>query len=201
MRFFTEAMEHLSAYRALLQAKQDGVSPVSFTGVSQVHKAHLLAALCETTAPILVITGEEAEARRLCDDINTMQEAQTAWVFPAKELVLTPVEGVTTAYIHSRISALSALQQGSCRVVIASAEALMQPTISPEELQLHTITLRRDETADLKQLAQMLTACGYERGTVCPGRDSSRFGAISWTCFRCSCPCRYELNFGMIPLI
>ena len=158
MRFFTEAMEHLSAYRALLQAKQDGVSPVSFTGVSQVHKAHLLAALCETTAPILVITGEEAEARRLCDDINTMQEAQTAWVFPAKELVLTPVEGVTTAYIHSRISALSALQQGSCRVVIASAEALMQPTISPEELQLHTITLRRDETADLKQLAQMLTA-------------------------------------------
>ena len=57
MRFFTEAMEHLSAYRALLQAKQDGVSPVSFTGVSQVHKAHLLAALCETTTPILVITG------------------------------------------------------------------------------------------------------------------------------------------------
>ena len=176
MRFFTEAMEHLSAYRALLQAKQDGVSPVSFTGVSQVHKAHLLAALCETTAPILVITGEEAEARRLCDDINTMQEAQTAWVFPAKELVLTPVEGVTTAYIHSRISALSALQQGSCRVVIASAEALMQPTISPEELQLHTITLRRDETADLKQLAQMLTACGYERGDSVsgPGQFSIR---------------------------
>ena len=176
MRFFTEAMEHLSAYRALLQAKQDGVSPVSFTGVSQVHKAHLLAALCETTAPILVITGEEAEARRLCDDINTMQEAQTAWVFPAKELVLTPVEGVTTAYIHSRISALSALQQGSCRVVIASAEALMQPTISPEELQQHTITLCRDETADLKQLAQMLTACGYERGDSVsgPGQFSIR---------------------------
>ena len=168
-------LEKLPAFEQLIEELTRGGTTALY-GPDDSQKAHLLAALCETTTPILVITGEEAEARRLCDDINTMQEAQTAWVFPAKELVLTPVEGVTTAYIHSRISALSALQQGSCRVVIASAEALMQPTISPEELQQHTITLCRDETADLKQLAQMLTACGYERGDSVsgPGQFSIR---------------------------
>ncbi|MFQ9093409.1 MAG: hypothetical protein ACLR5S_03275 [Ruminococcus sp.] len=59
--------------------------------VSQI-KAHLLTALCREC------TGaggpaEEAEARRLCDDINAMLDETAAWMFPAK-VVLTPVKGI-----------------------------------------------------------------------------------------------------------
>lgn len=71
MQFFTATMEQLSAYQELMRARQEGVTPVSFTGISQIHKAHLLAALSQTSAPVLVITADEAEARRLCDDVNT----------------------------------------------------------------------------------------------------------------------------------
>lgn len=134
MQFFTATMEQLSAYQELMRARQEGVTPVSFTGVSQIHKAHLLAALSQTSAPVLVITADEAEARRLCDDVNTMLEETAAWVFPAKEVILTPVEGITTAYEHARIGALAALQNGQCKVVAASIEALLQPTLSPEQL-------------------------------------------------------------------
>ena len=67
MQFFTATMEQLSAYQELMRARQEGVTPVSFTGVSQIHKAHLLAALSQTSAPVLVITADEAEARRLCE--------------------------------------------------------------------------------------------------------------------------------------
>ena len=123
MQFFTATMEQLSAYQELMRARQEGVTPVSFTGVSQIHKAHLLAALSQTSAPVLVITADEAEARRLCDDVNTMLEETAAWVFPAKEVILTPVEGITTAYEHARIGALAALQNGQCKVVAASIEA------------------------------------------------------------------------------
>ncbi|WP_295214061.1 transcription-repair coupling factor [Ruminococcus sp.] len=163
MQFFAAAFEKLAAYRGLLQARKDGASPVSFTGVSQIHKAHLLAALCGEQAPILAVTAEEAEARRLCDDINAMLDEPAAWMFPAKELVLTPVEGITTAYEHARIAALTALQQGQCRVVAASVEALLQPTLSPEILEQHTILLHRDDTADLGELIRRLTDCGYVR--------------------------------------
>ena len=41
MQFFTATMEQLSAYQELMRARQEGVTPVSFTGVSQIHKAHL----------------------------------------------------------------------------------------------------------------------------------------------------------------
>ena len=99
MQFFTATMEQLSAYQELMRARQEGVTPVSFTGVSQIHKAHLLAALSQTSAPVLVITADEAEARRLCDDVNTMLEETAAWVFPAKEVILTPVEGLSLIHI------------------------------------------------------------------------------------------------------
>ena len=49
MQFFTATMEQLSAYQELMRARQEGVTPVSFTGVSQIHKAHLLAALSQTS--------------------------------------------------------------------------------------------------------------------------------------------------------
>ena len=164
MQFFTATMEQLSAYQELMRARQEGVTPVSFTGVSQIHKAHLLAALSQTSAPVLVITADEAEARRLCDDVNTMLEETAAWVFPAKEVILTPVEGITTAYEHARIGALAALQNGQCKVVAASIEALLQPTLSPEQLRGHTILLQQDGTADLSELTRKLTDCGYVRG-------------------------------------
>ena len=170
MQFFTATMEQLSAYQELMRARQEGVTPVSFTGVSQIHKAHLLAALSQTSAPVLVITADEAEARRLCDDVNTMLEETAAWVFPAKEVILTPVEGITTAYEHARIGALAALQNGQCKVVAASIEALLQPTLSPEQLRGHTILLQQDGTADLSELTRKLTDCGYVRGDSVSGQ-------------------------------
>ncbi len=169
MPFFTEAFEKLAAYSGLRHAMEAGENPVSITGLSQIHKANLLAALCRTNAPVLVITADEAEARRLCDDVNVMLEESAAWAFPAKELVLTPMEGVTFSYEHARIAALTALSQGTCRVAAASLEALLQPTLSPEQLREHTLVIRPDDTVELDHLVQQLTTCGYERSEIVSG--------------------------------
>lgn len=120
---------------------------------------------------MLVVTAlRRQEDRRLCDDINAMLDETAAWMFPAKEVVLTPVEGITTAYEHARIAALTALRTGQCRVVAASIEALLQPTLSPEQLDDSTILLRRDGTADLGELIRRLSACGYVRGESVSGQ-------------------------------
>lgn len=89
MQFFAETFARLTAYQELCNAMEQGIQPISLTGVAQVHKAHLLAALCSIHAPLLAVTAEEAEARRLCDDINTMLDQTAAWQFPSRELVLS----------------------------------------------------------------------------------------------------------------
>ena len=71
MQFFKDTILELSAVQELQKYLNRGVSPISFSGVSHIHKAQLLAALaCDT--PGLVVTEDDASARRLCDDINLM---------------------------------------------------------------------------------------------------------------------------------
>lgn len=169
MQLFQESFQQLAAYEGLTRAMAAQENPVSLTGVSQIHKANLLAALCSSQKPILTVTADEAEARRLCDDINTMLEETAAWIFPAKELVLTPVEGISFGFEHARIAAVTALFRGTCKVICASAEALLQPTLSMEELEMHTVVLHPEDTADREQLIAQLTAGGYVRSDAVAG--------------------------------
>ena len=108
MQFFKDTILELSAVQELQKYLNRGVSPISFSGVSHIHKAQLLAALtCDT--PGLVVTEDDASARRLCDDINLMLGENRALPFPSKEMALTPVEGLSRSYEHMRLAALSAV--------------------------------------------------------------------------------------------
>ena len=182
MQFFAATFEQLTAYRELVRSQQEGVTPVSFTGVSQIHKAHLLTALCRENAPVLVVTAEETEARRLCDDINAMLDETAAWMFPAKEVVLTPVEGITTAYEHARIAALTALRTGQCR-------ALRHFCSRP--FHRNSWTTPRFCCAGTARQIWVNSSAGslpaaMSVGRAFPDRDSFPSGAISWMCSRYS---------------
>ncbi|MFR6587638.1 MAG: hypothetical protein ACLUSL_07500 [Ruminococcus sp.] len=195
MQFFAETFARLTAYQELCNAMEQGIQPISLTGVAQVHKAHLLAALCSIHAPLLAVTAEEAEARRLCDDINTMLDQTAAWQFPSRELVLTPVEGVTVSYEHARIAALTAMRQGQCRVIIASIEALLQPTIAPEALEEHTLVLHCGEQIERDALIQKLIFGGYVRSESVSGAGqfSVRGDILDIFPVQCTAPIRLEL--------
>lgn len=162
MQFFKETIQELSGVQELCKALSRGISPISVTGVSHIHKAQLLAALLGDT-PALVVAEDEPTAKRLCEDINLMCGEQAAWTFPSKEPALTPVEGLSRSYEHIRLAALHALRKGECRLLIASAEAALQPTLPPDVLDAHTLTLREGEDYDIHTLLELLTECGYVR--------------------------------------
>ena len=71
MPFFETTFQQLQCYRQLQQAKKDGCSPIALTGCAAVQKAQLALALSDAEQSVLILTGEEAEARRLCDDSIT----------------------------------------------------------------------------------------------------------------------------------
>ena len=102
--------------------------PALVTGVSHIHKAHFIGALLrkEALRPVLTIAENEAEAQRLCTDINSMYGAGTALLYPAKELLLGDYEAASREYEHKRIFALSAMLNGECSTVICSPEAAAQ---------------------------------------------------------------------------
>lgn len=144
-----------------------GYSPLAVSGLSSVHKSQLAMLVeeyvCENTAPLLIIADDEAGAKRICDDINEMQGETAAYVFPAKDITLARVESVSREYEYQRLCVLSRITDKSCRFVCASAEAVMQKTMPPEELRKRTVRLSKDKPVDLSDLAAGLIAAGYTR--------------------------------------
>ncbi|MCR5111345.1 MAG: transcription-repair coupling factor [Ruminococcus sp.] len=162
MNIFSSIFSELSGYKSIREAIGKKISPVSVTGLSHIHRAHLIHALSGEKIN-LVITGSEAEAKKLCDDINTMAGSETAVLFPSKEYVFTPVDSTNHEYEYMRISALSRAISGNCGVICASIEAVMQPTIPVGVLIASAVELKQGQEVDLKELSATLAKCGYQR--------------------------------------
>ncbi|MBE6864577.1 MAG: transcription-repair coupling factor [Ruminococcus flavefaciens] len=162
MNIFKSTFTELSGYKSVREAIEKRITPVSVTGLSHIHRSQLIFALSGEKVN-LVITGSEAEAKKLCDDINMMSGSESAVLFPSKELTLTPVDSSNHEYEHMRISALSRAVRNKCSVICASIEAVMQPVIPPDTLISSAVTLSQGQEIDLAQLCSKLAKCGYQR--------------------------------------
>ena len=162
MNIFNKLFSELSGYKSIRDAIDKNISPVSVTGLSHIHRAQLISSLCSDKIN-LVITGTEAEAKKLCDDVNTMSGKEAAVLFPSKEMVFTPVDSSNHEYEYMRISALSRAVNGNCSVICASIEAVMQPVIPVNTLISAGISIKPGQEISLSDIAASLAKCGYQR--------------------------------------
>lgn len=162
MNLFKQLFSELPGYKSICEALNNNISPVSVTGISHIHRAQLIYSLSGEKI-VLAVTGTEAEAKKLCDDINMMSGSETAVLFPSKELVFTPVEGINCEYEHMRLSALTKAAKGECGVICASIEAVMQPVIPCGALISGSIELKQGDEINLGELCANLSKNGYQR--------------------------------------
>ena len=162
MNVFKELFTGLAGYKSLREAIDKNISPVSVTGLSHIHRAQLVYALGGKKIN-LVITGTEAESKKLCDDINMMAGCEEAVLFPSKELVFTPVDSTNHEYEYMRIAALIKAAKSRCSVICASIEAVMQPVIPVGVLIAAGIELKQGQEINLTELSLTLAKCGYQR--------------------------------------
>ena len=164
MEYFLNTARKIAEYNEAVGAA--GGMPVMITGLSHIHKAHFLAALSmepDQRLPLVVICDTEGEGARLCADINTMTGDETAFSFPAKDIVLGDVDAVSREYEHRRIGILSRMLSGKAKIVCATPEAASQITIPRRILRKRTVTLKTGESISLSGMEAALTEAGYSR--------------------------------------
>lgn len=159
---FSLAIKNFTPYNDMLDALKNGQTPAAVSGISAIHKAQFSLGLRENS-PALIITEDEAAARRLADDINSLSGDTVSYVFPAKDLAFTAVESSSREYEHSRLGVLSRLAAGENIIVCASAEAVMQITLPKDVLLSRTVELSAGSEVDTAELMRKLTAAGYSR--------------------------------------
>ena len=165
MEYFLNTAQQLSEYRAVAASGGMGL-PVMVTGLSHIHKAHFLAALSMEPGyrlPLIVICDTEGEGARLCADINTMTGEETAFSYPAKDIILGDVDAVSREYEHRRIGILSRMVSGRAKIVCATPEAASQITIPRRIITKRTISIKAGDTVSLPEMTAALVEAGYSR--------------------------------------
>ncbi len=197
MKIFKDFFSELKSSQVLADSIKKKISPISVTGLSNIHKAQLLYTHSEEGKILLVVTGSEASAKRLCDDINEMAEKETAVLFPSKELSLTHSEGASADYEHQRISALVKAVQNNYRIICAGIEAVMQPTVPPDVLIDSITAIESDSEINTEKLRTVLSSSGYQRSEMVEGAGqfSIRGSIIDIFPVQSKLPIRIEL-FG-----
>jgi len=124
--------------------------------------------------PTLVVTGSEAEAIRMADEVRFhLDGGAPVSVLPPDDV--RPYDGMSPHpdVIRSRIRATLLLQRGQPCVVVCSARGLMTRVLNSHSTRELTHTISTDDEIDREQFVQSLVVHGYhgvakveEAGTV-----------------------------------
>ncbi len=188
-----------------LQLLVDGIRRGTSVSVSVANaaKPYMLAALMEyLDAPVLVVSGRSGDARRLFEQTSLWSLSGRARFFPEPESL--PYERVVTDSSAEMerlqvLSAISGLGGSGSRptVVFASASALVQKTLSPEDFAAATQEIRVGMEVLPFDLLARWQAMGYrlEPTVDVPGTISHRGGILDVYPPHSECPARIEF-FG-----
>ena len=162
MTGFSNLLQSGRDFTAAKHALQNHKTPMGILGLSAVHKAHYISALCETLdKSALVLCPDEGAATRLCEDLNAF--AGGAVLYPARDIHLRSTESASREYEQQRIGSLSNTLNGTCRFLVCSIDAACQRTLPRLELQRRSLHLTvGDETAPADVISVLLRA-GYVR--------------------------------------
>ncbi len=194
MSCFTKALKGLNEYRSVIYDLNNRRLPAGVVGLSAIHKAHVISAACEDLRPhrAIIITPDEAQAAKLCKDLNAF--GCDALLYPAGDITLRPDNVKSREYEHKRLSVLGNLVDGKVRAVVCSAEAALQYTIPPEELIAKRITVNIDDEINQNSFVESLINAGYTRSTQVDGSGqfAVRGGIIDIFSPDCENPYRIE---------
>ena len=179
MTHLLNLLSSVPEYVALRSAVQNRQS-AAITGIGQINRSHLIAALRQdTSGPMILIAQDDMAARRLQEDLKNFL-GETYPLLPSRELTLYDTAVVSRAWEQKRLRQLYDLHQGHTPLQILSWEALSQRTMPPAVLLEAAFCLKIGTEYAMEDLAARLTASGYCRCGMVegPGQFAIRGGIL-----------------------
>ena len=150
------------------------------TGIGQINRSHMIAALCKETAkPMVIICQDDIAARRTQEELKCFL-GETVPVLPGRELTLYDAAVVSRAWEQKRLRQLYDLASGKTPIQILTWEALSQRTMPPATLLRAAFRLESGKEYPIDELLTRLTASGYSRCPMVegPGQFAVRGGIL-----------------------
>ena len=137
---------------------------ISLSGLAGGSVAFLLAALHQRLDHnILFVAGNFEDGQSLADDLSNIIGEEAVCYFPLRQITLYEFNSPTGEIIGQRLAALAGMMSGQKRVVVAPAEAIIEPTIAKATFLAESLRLTIGQKLEPEELAGRLVALGFNR--------------------------------------
>ena len=166
-------------YQLLLESVKSN-DAAAITGIGQINRSHLIAALRrDTDRPMVLLCQDDSTAKRLQEELKAFlgYEAQ---ILPSRELTMYDTAAVSRGWEQKRLRQLYDLIEGRTMLQIMSWDSMCQRTMPKEVLVDSAFQLQTGKLYDLNTLLEQLTNSGYSRCTMVegPGQFALRGGIL-----------------------
>lgn len=182
MNFLIKTLEENKKFQELTkQISKTG--PIAISGLVDVEKLHVLAAIFnETKRPMVLVTYNEIQARKLYQDLKKL--IKQTYFFPKKEITTYDYVAQSKEIEYKRIDVLNkmylAKQQKEPIIIVTTIEAVMQKMVAKDTLYQNVIDFEVGKTYLLDGIKEKLVGLGYERSDLIEnkGQFSIRGGIV-----------------------
>ena len=161
MNAVNSLLDNSKEFNLIIEKAKNGSYPISISGCADAQKAHLIdSAARALNKRVFVITYNDIQAMRLCDDLRFFSDSECVYI-PPKEAVLYEVEASNHEIDNKRAAALGELAKGAGAVV--SIESLLHFVADKNEFESMNIEFTYGGVTDAENLSEKLVKMGYTR--------------------------------------
>ena len=172
-------LKNIPEFKQLLASIAKAES-AAVTGIGQINRSHMIAALHKEIArPLVIICQDDIAARRTQEELKCFL-GDTVPVLPNRELTLYDAAVVSRAWEQKRLRQLFDLASGKTPIQIFTWESLSQRTMPPKTLLRAAFRLKTGKEYPIDDLLARLTDSGYSRCAMVegPGQFAVRGGIL-----------------------
>ena len=154
-------------------------SPIEISGLNDVGEILNIAGINENLKrPILVITYNEIQARRIVDNLKYFTDKVE--LFPKKEILTYDYVAESKDLPYERIEVLNKIYDDKNIIIVTTIEAVLQKIVAKETLFKNVLNFKIGEKFDIEEIKRKLINLGYVRYELIDGRGefSVRGGII-----------------------
>ena len=179
MEKLLSVLRSVPEFHTLLESLRRSES-AAVTGIGQINRSHMIAALHqEISRPLVIICQDDIAAKRMQEELKCFL-GDTAPVLPSRELTLYDAAVVSRAWEQKRLRQLFDLASGKTPIQIFTWESLSQRTMPPATLLRAAFRMEVGKEYPIDELLSRLTASGYTRCAMVegPGQFAVRGGIL-----------------------
>ena len=193
MNCYCEISKSIPEFMSVASDIRKNRLPMGVTGLSNIHKAHVISSLCMCLMQrAVIVMPDEAQATRMRQDLEGF--GVTALHYPARDFSFRTSEFASREYEHKRLQVLDKMMSEDYDAVVLSSEAAMQLTVPPEKLFRGCFEIVSGKDYDIDVLCDKLVRSGYIRSEQVdgPGQFAVRGGILDFFPPDSILPCRVE---------